>query len=163
MDHLPPHSSSRFLLHCSYLSSTNITPHFEAEKGAAWSAATWWLSPPWHAAEGFGFLSSFSLAPRLLFWVPCACEQGYACAARASQSCRDPVFFPAPLLFCVHVFLCNQKLLKPDVLIYNPYTGKQLALPSRCSESTFTSSSLPKEELGIKSQTSDRGLPFLPA
>lgn len=131
-------------------------------KGCSLAAATWWLLLPQHAAEGFSFLSSFPPAPWLLLWVSCTCSQGRVCAARGSQRCWNLMFFPAPLLLCVCWLLCNQKLLKPDVLIYNPYSGKQPGLPFLYLY-TFTSSLLPKEGLGIESQTSGRGLLFLPA
>lgn len=130
MVHLPPRCSSRFHLHCSYLSSTYMAPHFAARRDAPRLAEKWWLLLPEHVAEGLGFFSSFSLAPWLL--LLCVQVATRVCAARGSQRCRDPMF-PQPLCCSAHVFLCIQKLLQPDVLIYNPYTGKQLGLPSRRS------------------------------
>lgn len=104
----------------------------------------------------------------LLSPCPCVClrptrgsRDVCLCCQRITELLRLHVFPSPSAALCV--LLCNQKPLKPDVLIYNSYIGKQSGLLSCCSESTFTSSLLPKEGLGEKSQGSGRSLLFLPS
>lgn len=135
-----------FLLHCSYLcGSGRDVP---------------WVVVALVAMTCSCFLSSFSLS---LPECPTPGSKDVClCCQRITELLRLSVFPSPSAALCV--VLCNQKKpLKPDVLIYNPYIGKQQGLPSCCSQSTFTSSLLPKEGLGEKSQGSGRSLLLLPS